>query len=639
MGLFTVLLKDLYAFQAGESVTLNLIENSCRAVPRSLLQNTGTILLESQLREPGNYISYLLSDPIDVISCVNPESVAESIGRIDKELNRGRYVAGFISYEAGFALNPHQAHRPMAGFPLIWMGVYDRAWITDAPVMIPGPHSTQPVIDPALDTSHDEFVGSVKEILRLIREGETYQVNLTCRMHLSYTGTPRDMYLRLRQSHPVPYGALINCGPFSLISQSPELFLKKSGDILESRPMKGTAPRGENIHVDRKNEENLRLSSKDRAENLMIGDLMRNDLGRLAVPGSVEVFDPFRIERYQSVYQMTTGVRCRIRQDLTVEQILAATFPPGSITGAPKIRTMQIIGLMEKNPRKAYTGAIGIFLPDGDFVLNVAIRTIIMNNDGNCEMGIGSGIVADSSPEAEYRETLLKSEFLKFREKEPVRLLETILLTDKEDLEYLSEHLGRMERSANALDYPFSYHHAQEALARYLGPTPAGPAIVRLRLNSRGDYQVETRAMDELDTASGIRITISHRRTHRSNELLKHKTTDRALYDEELEKARSEGCTEALFINNDGHITEGAFTNIFILTPDGWKTPPVTSGLLPGIWRAKFLQKTGAAEVVLEQDDLRTASKVVIGNSVRGAIEVDEIVDSEGQLVFSRKTG
>jgi len=615
------------------------IRNSCRKITRSHLLETGTILLESQLRDPDNYTSYLLCEPIDVISCSDPGSVIDSLERIDEELNRGNYVAGFISYEAGLALNPHQSLRSTDDLPLLWMGIYDRAWITESPVIIPGPFTRPPIVDLDLDTSRDEYIDSVVQILHLIREGDTYQVNLTGRLHFDFSGPPVDMYMRLRQSHPVPFGALMNCGSFSLVSQSPELFLRKDGDVLETRPMKGTASRGENIQTDRKNEEDLGKSGKDRAENLMIGDLMRNDLGRIAVPGSVEVFDPFRIERYRSVFQMTTGVRCRIPQDMTVKQILSTTFPPGSITGAPKIRTMQIIEALEKNSRKAYTGAMGIFLPNRDFVLSVAIRTIIMNKDGSCEMGVGSGIVADSSPEEEYRETLLKSEFVKSVKREPVRLLETILLNDKGELEYLSEHLDRMGRSAKALDYPFSSHQAQCALGTHLGPDPEGPVIVRLLLDLRGDCQVEVLAVEDLNSIHGMRIRISPKKIHTSNEFLRHKTTDRLLYDEELEKVRTEGFIEVLFENTDGYITEGAFTNIFLLLPDGWKTPPVTSGLLPGIWREVFLSEKSAAEVPLTLADLTKASRIIIGNSVRGAVEIDEIVDSEGRLVFSRETG
>lgn len=610
------------------------ITSSCTAISRSILLESGTILLESQIRQPGNFRSCLLNEPVDVIECTDPGRVHECLGRIDEELRRGNYVAGFISYEAGLALNPHQSPRLSDGFPLVWMAIYSKAWITDAPLILPGPSNRMSDTDPKLDLDREGYIKSVERILGLIREGDTYQVNLTGRLRFQYPQSGLDMYLRLRQSHPVPFGALMNCGPFSLVSQSPELFLKKTRNILETRPMKGTAARGADIQGDREKEKDLRQSGKDRAENLMIGDLMRNDLGKIACPGSVEVFDPFRIEKYRSVLQMTTGIRCRVPDDLTVKQILSSTFPPGSITGAPKVRTMQIIGDLEKNPRKVYTGAMGIFYPDGDFVLSVAIRTIIMNRDGTCEMGVGSGIVADSSPEKEYNETLLKSHFLKSPETETVCLLETIRLNTRGELEYLPEHLERMERSARVLQYPFSTGQANDALETHMDPVPEGPAIVRLLLDLRGDYRVQVRPLEDLNPARLKRIRLSSRKTERSNELLSHKTTHRHLYDEELEKARTEGYVESLFENTDGQITEGAFTNIFLLMPDGWKTPPVSSGLLPGIWRGKFLKENSAVEVPLSRVDLSGASRVIVGNCVRGAIEVDEVVDPEGRLIF-----
>lgn len=595
--------------------------------------------MESQLREPDAHRSYLLYDPIETIQCTEPDALNHCLDRIDEELDRGNFVAGFISYEAGLALNPHQSPRSTDGFPLLWMGIYEKALMTDAPLLIAGPSERLSAVDPELDTGRDEFIHSVERILRLIREGDTYQVNLTARLNFHFSGSPLDMYLGLRRSHPVPFGALMNCGSFSVISQSPELFLSKTGNIIETRPMKGTAPRGADIQTDRKNEKVLEKSEKNRAENLMIGDLMRNDLGRIAVPGSVEVFDPFRIERYRSVFQMTTGIRCRVPNELTVKQVVTNTFPPGSITGAPKVRTMQIIADLEKSPRKVYTGAMGLFLPDRDFVLSVAIRTIIMNSDGSCELGIGSGIVADSSPEEEYRETVLKSEFLRSEENEPVRLLETILVNEKGQMEFLSQHLDRMKRSSAVLGFPFSPHHAREELERHLRPAPEGPVVARLLLDARGDYQVQVMALEDLAVDCDTQVRISPNRTDKADDLLRHKTTDRALYDNELERTRSDGFIEVLFENTDGYITEGAFTNIFLLMPDGWKTPPVTCGLLPGIWRELFIAENSAAEIPLTRRDLSAASRVIVGNSVRGAIEVDRIVDSEDCVVFRRING
>lgn len=595
----------------------------------------GTVLLESQLRSAENRHSYLFTEPLAIISCTDYSHVTRCLEEISHAVQKGMYAAGFIAYEAGLAIVDHQRTVSMDGFPLIWMGIYDRVAVTDNPLLLPDWTDRNHEPEPALNISKSDYISSVEKIHQWIRDGETYQVNFTCRLQFDSPEDPVNTYLRLRRIHPVPYGALLSCGEFTIISQSPELFLRRTGDFLETRPMKGTAPRGNNVGDDKRLSQWLFEDPKNRAENLMIVDLMRNDLGRISRPGTVEVFDSFRVEPYGSLFQMTTGVRCRLMEKVDFPDIIAATFPPGSITGAPKVRTMQLIGELEKDPRKVYTGAIGAFFPGGDFVMNVAIRTIIAHRDGRREMGVGSGIVIDANPEEEYKETLLKSRFLSLPSLQSDCLLETILLTANGDLEFLSEHFDRMERSASVLNFPFSRRQAEHELKEYLGPDPQRPAIVRLLLDRRGDYHVQISALEEL--TEGNRIRISSVRIDPADLIRQHKTTDRALYDDELARARSEGCAEILFLNTEGHITEGAFTNIFIFLKDGWVTPSVSCGLLPGIWRKRYLAEVSAREVPLTPLDLGRASRIVIGNSVRGTIEVDEIVDEKGIVLFSRK--
>ncbi|UCF31362.1 MAG: aminodeoxychorismate synthase component I [bacterium] len=605
------------------------------ALTESLFKD-GTVLLESQLRSSENYRSYLFKDPLSTIWCTDYSHVAHGLKQIRDATDEGLYAAGFISYEAGLAVADRQRTRHMDGFPLIWMGLYDRVGASDSPLVLPAPPRPEGDLIPVLNVSRSDYVSAVERIKEWIRDGETYQVNYTCRMRYDSEEHPVDTYLRLRRSHPVPYGALLNCGGFTVISQSPELFLRRTGDILITRPMKGTAPRGYDREEDRRSGEWLRNDPKNRAENLMIVDLMRNDLGRISQPGTVEVFDPFTIEPYGSLFQMTSGVRCRLREGTDLPAVLAATFPPGSITGAPKVRTMQLIGKLENEPRKVYTGAIGAFFPGGDFVTNVAIRTVIAYRDGGREMGVGSGIVIDSSPEEEYGETILKSRFLTASALGPHRLLETILLTGEGDLVSLIHHLDRMERSACALNFPFSRSGAEQSVRNFLGPDPPGPAVVRLLLDRRGDYQVELSPLEDLGRRGPIRVRISPERIEYGDPIRRHKTTDRFPYDEELAGARGDGFAEALFLNTEGQITEGAFTNIFLLVEGEWRTPPLSCGLLPGIWRENYLSEVRAREVSLTPIDLTRASRVVIGNSVRGTIEVDEVVDDKGEVLFSR---
>lgn len=608
-------------------------------IPVERLREEGTILLESQLRSAGNRHSFLFTDPLAIISCTDYPQVSRCLEKLSDAVGRGLYAAGFIAYEAGLAIVDHQRPIPTDGFPLIWMGIYNRVDSTDAPLILPVPPRPKGEPEPVLNVSRSEYISSVERIQGWIRDGETYQVNYTCRLRYDSVEDPVSTYLRLRRSHPVPYGALVNCEGFTLVSQSPELFLRRRGDDLETRPMKGTAPRGQNPEADRRSGEWLRNDLKNRAENLMITDLMRNDLGRISRPGTVEVFDPFRIEPYGSLFQMTTGVRSRLKDGVGIRDILAATFPPGSITGAPKVRTMQLIGELEPDPRKVYTGSIGAFFPSGDFVMSVAIRTVIAYRDGRCELGVGSGIVMDASPEEEYGETLLKALFLTAPASLTHRLFETILLTRDGELQYLAEHLDRMGRSASVLHFPFSRHDAQRSLEEFLRPGPGRPAVVRLLLNRRGDYQIEVNPLERLAEGGRIRVRLSPERIDPADPIRRHKTTDRTLYDGELARARRDGYAEALFLTSEDHVSEGAFTNVFLLLEDGWVTPAVSCGLLPGIWREKHLAEVSAREAFLTVKDLEGASRVVIGNSVRGAIVVDEVVDENGDVLFTGGEG
>ncbi len=420
----------------------------------------------------------------------------------------------------------------------------------------------------------------------------------------------------------------------------------KYGNVLQTRPMKGTAPRGTDRDSDEQIMKWLGSDPKNMAENRMIVDLMRNDLGKLAEIGKVQVNEPFRVEPYSSLFQMTSGVRCTLREGVSLAELFKATFPPGSITGAPKINTMQFISDLEKSPRKIYTGAIGFLEPGGNLVMNIAIRTIISTTSGTCEMGVGSGIVADSVPEDEFRETVLKAAFLNSTPSDRVDLFETILLQDNGSLLWFEEHLERMENSAMQLGYHFVRANAYKVMNDQLGNHATGPAIVRLILTRTGDISVEVLPLTTPDKGPK-RVVLSHYKTDPGNDLLRHKTTLRDHYDRELTKARTLGYIETLFTNIDGYLTEGAYTNLFVYVDSvggssggkasGWSTPDVQCGLLPGIWRQKFLVSSGAISTTLEVGELSAADSIVIGNSVRGAMEIDEVVDADGRTVFRRR--
>ena len=608
------------------------------ALSEDLFNRDGTILLESQLRDDENRRSFLLSDPVDIITCRDPGGARECLLTLDKKLEQGFAAAGFITYEAGLSLANVTDRFPRTGFPAIYLGIYDRISYTDAPLLIPRVPLHPTLVDRdsfSTDVTQTAFYDAVNTIRELIAEGEVYQVNFTIRMSVTAQAAAHIIYRHIRQSHPVSYGGFIRFGSSSLITQSPELFLKKQGNTISTRPMKGTMARAGHIHEDIQAADDLRLSEKNRAENLMIADLMRNDLGKIAVPGSVEVFDVFRVEPLNTLFQMTTGVRAQVQTDVPVSSILEATFPPGSVTGAPKLRAMQIIAELEKTPRKAYTGAVGIFMPSGDLVLNVAIRTIAVNDDGSCEMGIGSGIVYDSSPEEEWEETLLKASFLTAG-REELCLLETMLLGSDSALACLEDHLDRMGRSSGTLEIPFSRENAEKALHLFLKDGSSGPAIVRVRVNRRGEFGVDISPLLPIADGGPVTAGLSTEKIDPADRLCYHKTTSRELFDREYAAGRERSLDEVIFLNLDGFITEGTFTNIFIYDGSHWKTPDVSCGLLAGIWREKFMGKKGAVESRITPGDLMTAERVVIGNSVRDEMEVDSIVDEKGAVIFRR---
>ncbi len=454
---------------------------------------------------------------------------------------------------------------------------------------------------PALDESGYQL--AVARIKRFISDGDCYQVNFTFPMEFSWFGSPLAVYAHLRQRQPVRYGGFVGNPQGGFVSLSPELFLERHGERLSTRPMKGTAPRSMPSEI-------LRDSVKDRAENLMIVDLLRNDLGRLAEPGSVSVDRLFGIEAYPTVWQMVSAVSARIgRQNF--EAVLRALFPCGSITGAPKIRAMQIIGELEGGPRGLYTGALGFLAPNGDFRLNVAIRTLELASGHRGKMGVGSGIVADSLPEAEWRECLLKAEFL--RSLDPgFQLIET-LRRENGVYPMWAGHLARLRRSAQWFGFPLD----EQRLCRELGRQPSqGIWRIRLTLDKAGDIDIQAVELD--DTPPSVRLAeLAEERIDSSDPLRLHKTTARHLYDAALRGLPADSPVfDLIFANERGEIAEGARSNVFVERDGVLLTPPLACGALPGVLRAELLASGRAREAVLYPADL--SGDFFLGNALRG---------------------
>jgi len=392
------------------------------AVKKVITQSDNFVFLDTARQLADERCSYLFSQPVDIITGSGPEDVRPVHDKIRQALQAGMYVAGWWSYEWGYALIPKlnhllQVHRP--DYPLVWLGVYRKPLVREKPLTLENSCSSATSTESAdfqpgplgLDTTGREFINAVTRVQDYIRAGDTYQVNYTVRSRFSYTGSPFELYRRLRSEQAVSYGAVIKAFDRYVLSLSPELFFHRKDNRIWSKPMKGTAARGKTPEEDSKQARFLENDIKNRAENVMIVDLLRNDLGRIARTGSVTVPRLFHVEKYATLFQMISRIEAELRCGITWQEIFQALFPCGSITGAPKIRTMEIISELETSPRGIYTGSIGFIAPDNHAVLNVAIRTLVLDGSRG-EMGIGSGITIGSDPEAEYEETRLKLKFL-----------------------------------------------------------------------------------------------------------------------------------------------------------------------------------------------------------------------------------
>ena len=612
-----------------------------RPADAGFLGSAGVVALDDCSRDTHPGRTYVFADPVDCLVALRPDEAPATLSRIEQHTAAGRCVAGYIAYEAGLALDKPIEPRGAPSIPLIWLGVYDRWRAMDSDDLDLGPGDPPDCIgEPALNVTADEYLGCVERIRSYILAGDVYQVNYTCKLRFRNSGSAPGLFARLRGAHPVGHSAFVNLGAVQIASLSPELFLRRRGDLLLSRPMKGTLRRGRWCEEDDAMAVRLHTDEKCQAENLMIVDLMRNDIGRIALPGGVDVPRLFGVERYPSLFQMTSDVRGRVPASVSTEQALRATFPPGSVTGAPKIRAMEIIRETEREDRGVYCGCIGAFWPGGDLLLNVAIRTIVQTGC-ECEMGIGGAIVADSSPTDEMAEARLKGRFL-MATGPAFDLIETLRHEPDAGYAYLDEHLDRMGRSAAYFGWRFDRSDALAALDAAARSARSAPcARVRLRLNAAGRFRTE---WSEIDAAheGAVDLLLADVPLDPDDVFLYHKTSSRARYDADLRAAREHGCFDVLYLNLQGRLAQGAITNVVLEIGGRLLTPPLGCGLLPGVWRRDLLATGRAIEQELTLEDLALATQVWVGNSVRGAIEVARIVrtrapGADAEVVWSRR--
>ena len=577
------------------------------------------ILLDDAGRGDGGAL--LLSAPQRIVVARTPAEVEPALAQIEAALGNGLYAAGFFAYELGYLLEPRLAPLLPAtrDVPLLWMGLFRAPQRLDAPAVrrwLPSADAAAPACDPRPSMDRQAYRAAFARARTLIAAGDAYQVNLTFKLDFRYDGEPRALYAALRRRQRVGHGALIATPDFHVLSLSPELFLRAGDGRIEVRPMKGTAARAPTPAADAAVRARLQADEKSRAENLMIVDLLRNDLSRLSPPGSVRVTDLFTVETYRSLHQMTSGITARCPAP-GLRPLLAALFPCGSVTGAPKIRAMQIIRELESRPRGVYCGAIGLLAPNGEAFFNVAIRTLLLWPDGRGELGIGSGVVFDSEADAEYDECLLKAAFL-MQPEPPLALIETLAWQPATGYRLLQRHLDRLSRSARWFGIPCGAGAARHRLEEPAAPFAAMPMRVRLLLDEDGGIAITAGPLDSSGGDAPLRWRFSQRTVCSRDPLLYHKTTRRELYEAELAAARAAGCDEVLFRNERGELTEGAWTSLFVRRDGPLLTPAASSGLLDGTLRRELLETGVAQEAVLRPEDLRGAAAILFGNSVRG---------------------
>jgi para-aminobenzoate synthetase/4-amino-4-deoxychorismate lyase len=630
-------------------------------VKKVILTQKEFAIYETLKVDEDNFLSYIFFSPKGKLILTNPQNIEKFFEQLENKLNKGFYLAGFLSYELGYFLDYKDSVYYNFKFPLAFFYVFEKPIVynhktdifeegTDLiqrlfSVDLVKENSKFKLTNFKLNTSKKEYVENVKKIKNYIFSGDTYQINYTIKLKFDFTGSILGLYNKLKQTQSVSYCAFIKTKDFSVISFSPELFFRKTTDIIIVKPMKGTIPRGKDVFEDKIQVRKLQNSVKDRAENVMIVDLLRNDLGKISSYGEVKVKKLFEIEKYETLFQMTSTIQAKINPNINLYKLFYSLFPSGSVTGAPKIRSMQIIKEVEKEPRYVYTGSVGFIKPNRDSVFNVAIRTLLIGKNGKAELGIGSGIVADSYPQKEYDECKLKYKFL-ITKIPKFRLVETILYCadfnyeiknfydlnlniTKENFEQgyflLKYHLERLKNSAMYFDFKFDEGQIFDKLYKLKKQLIKQAYRIRLLLSKNGDVEIQKSVYDIKNFCSKKieKITISKSFVDKNNVFLYHKTTNRRVYNKEYKKY-SGRFFDVLFINKNGEVTETSRANVFVKIGDYYYTPPKSSGLLNGVFK-KFLieqNKDKIKDKTISIDEVFKSEKLFITNAVFGIKEV-----------------
>ena len=577
---------------------------------------------EVLLKENGQWLHF--ARPYHLIQADELKDVIPALRELEALIGANQWhAAGFLSYEAAPAFDPAHRTRPGTGFPYLWFGLYPSPRIATLPEAArpKEPLSWLPSVD------RDTYHAAIEQIRSYIADGRTYQVNYTMRLQSDFKIDPWIFFLHLAQTQN-NHAAYIDTGRYAICSASPELFFQLDGNSITCRPMKGTVSRGRTTVEDSKQAQWLKESEKNRAENVMIVDMIRNDLGRIAKVGSVHVPELFTVERYPTLWQMTSTVRAK--SDVSIKDIFTALFPCASITGAPKVSTMRIISELETAPRKIYTGSIGYISPNRKALFNVAIRTALVDRaTETAEYGIGGGIVWDSTSMDEYSEALLKARVLTENPPE-FSLLETMLWTPEEGFFLREKHVARLLDSADYFDFPVSGQDIETYL-NDLSSQFTSAQRVRLLLDKNGNLSSEAKSFLPSDEHYLWKVCLASQPVNATDIFLFHKTTKRDVY----EAARNDfpEYDDVLLYNEHGELTEFTTGNLVVQMNGKFFTPPIESGLLAGTFRAHLLEAGQVEERKIRVEELKECGKIYLVNSVRKwQLVIVDKVDEEGHF-------
>jgi para-aminobenzoate synthetase/4-amino-4-deoxychorismate lyase len=578
--------------------------------------STPVLLLEDARPSFGS--TRLFRAPLAEIEARKQDQVPAALDAVEHALASGHHVAGYFSYELGYLFEPRLAPLiwPERSVPLLWFGVFERPEEIDSNALWDAPRGRAYAGALAFEWTEAAYAERFHRLHTLITAGDLYQANLTMRARFGFAGDAYALYCDLKAQSRAGHCAFIADGERHILSLSPELFFEMSPDgTVRTRPMKGTVARGETPSADALARAHLMASEKDRAENLMIVDLLRNDLSRIAEAGSVTVEKLFEVETYPTLHQLVSTVSARRRADTNVTALIRALFPCGSVTGAPKIHAMQIIRALETSPRGIYCGAIGYFAPDGSASFNVAIRTVTISGPRG-ELGVGGGIVYDSVGAREYEECVLKARYFEAARK-PLQLIETLRWSPEEGFVREARHLTRLLRSASAFGIETDVVQLRHTIQEAVGGK-SRPLRVRITLGDDGQIEATSTPLDLVPGEWTFRISPVN--VQSSDALLRHKTSRREMYEAEYAGAVARGADEVVFVNERGELTEGSRTNIFVEVDGRLLTPSVSCGLLEGCLRAELIDQGRCMETMLTPKDMVRASAIFLGNSLRGLV-------------------